>query len=148
VTAHFRLATPADSAGLLPLIEEFYAEESLPFHPDRTAAALGELLADAALGQVWWIECDGGPAGYLLLVHSFILEFGGRQTFLDELYLRPAFRGRGVGRQALGFAAEASRDRGACALRLEVSEHNLRAVALYKRAGFLLHDRRTMTLPL
>ncbi len=83
--------------------------------------------------------------GYLVAIQSFILEFGGRQTFLDELYISEEWRGRGYGRLALAAVEDFARKSGCRALRLEVAHTNMRALNMYARAGFERHDRYTMT---
>jgi len=123
----------------------FYEEERLRFDPLETPAALSQLLKDPALGEVWLLTVKDQPAGYLVLIHSFILEFGGRQVWIDELYLQPTFRGSGAGRRALELVAESCRSRGVRIIRLEVDRTNARALHLYESTGFQLHDRSTMT---
>jgi ribosomal protein S18 acetylase RimI-like enzyme len=140
-----RLALPADHEIVLRLMEKFYREERLLFDPLLAPAALAQLLRDSALGEVWLLSVEDQLAGYLVLVHSFILEFGGRQMWIDELYLEPAFRGHGAGRQALRLVEESCRARGVRAIRLEVDRTNPRALHLYQGSGFQLHDRSTMT---
>jgi ribosomal protein S18 acetylase RimI-like enzyme len=89
----------------------------------------------------------------VVLTLGYSLEFGGRDAFVDELYVQPAYRGLGVGRQALAVLEKACRELGVRALHLEVGRTNLRAQALYKAAGFvdrghfLLTKRLTPSAP-
>jgi ribosomal protein S18 acetylase RimI-like enzyme len=61
------------------------------------------------------------------------------------LFVEPQWRSQGIGSQALDFAEEQCRSRGMKALRLETDRENARAVALYRRRGFVLHERYLMT---
>ena len=61
-------------------------------------------------------------------------------AFVDELYVRGRFRGRGIGTRALEAAAELCRSNGVCALHLEVERSNTRAQSVYRRTGFV--DRK------
>ena len=66
--------------------------------------ALATLLDDDTLGGVWVLEDEQGVAGYLAVTLGYSLEYGGRDAFIDELYLAARARGRGAGRAALELA--------------------------------------------
>ncbi len=106
---------------------------------------LRELLARRDLGRVLEIVADGRPVGYAVLALGFSLEFGGRSAFLDELYVEPASRGRGIGAVALRLLQEKSRELGARSLALEISLDNAGAECLYRREGFTSNGRQLMT---
>jgi ribosomal protein S18 acetylase RimI-like enzyme len=128
---------------------------------DATAAtAVAALLADPALGRAWVIRAgdaggggppdgaaggDDRPVGYVVLTFVHSLEFGGRCGFVDELYVDPPARGRGVGRRALELVAAEARALGVRVLLLEVSPENQRAAGLYRSAGFAERKYRLMT---
>ena len=75
----------------------------------------------------------------------FVLEFGGRCAFVDELYVVPERRGDGFGTAALEKAARIGAALGLSALRLEVDRANPDAERLYHRAGFERHERSILT---
>jgi ribosomal protein S18 acetylase RimI-like enzyme len=143
--ARFRPAGAADEATLLALMREFYAHERLAFEESAARAALRGLLEDAARGRVVLIEVEGAVAGYLAVCFGWSLEFQGRDAFVDELWLREAFRHRGIGARALEVAAELCREAGVRALHLEVERGNARAQEVYRRAGFVLREHHLMT---
>jgi GNAT superfamily N-acetyltransferase len=132
----FRTATPADAAALLAMVGEFHPLMGISFDPAGTGAAVDELLRDPALGRAWLIESGAELVGYAVVVFDHSLEFRGRLGVLDELYVREAHRGRGVGATALRFVESACRGLGLRALTLEVGRDNLAAQAAYARAGF------------
>ena len=68
------------------------------------------------------------------------VEFGGMEGFVDELYIRPGVRGRGVATEVLMALPRALGAAGLKALHLEVSTDNDTAQRLYKRAGFQMRD--------
>ena len=144
-TPTIRRAEEDDAPALLTLVRQLYAHERMPFDPVRTPAALHALLKDPALGQVWLLETDGEPAGYLVLAFVFVLEFGGRCAFVDELFVAPAHRGKGYGGRALEHAVAIATQIGLAALRLEVDHANPDAERLYRRAGFQRHERYILT---
>ncbi len=141
----FRPATPADLDALVAMMREFYAHESMRFDPGVARAAMLGLLEDPSRGRAWLIADAEGPAGYLALTLGWSLEFGGRDAFLDEIFLAERLRGRGVGARAIDVALEACRALGVRALHLEVERGNARAQSLYRRMGFEDHDRYLMT---
>ncbi|HEY1339615.1 MAG TPA: GNAT family N-acetyltransferase [Bryobacteraceae bacterium] len=141
--AEFRPITEATIAAALDMMPRLYGSQ--PFDPMQARAALERLLADPRWGGAWLIESEGKTSGYLVLTVCFSLEFRGRYGLLDELYLEPEARGRGIGKEALDFVAEECRRRGFAAVRLEVGLDNARALALYQREGFTAHKRYLMT---
>lgn len=143
--ASLRPADPGDRDLLLALMREYYAHDRLPLDEPRARTAVERLLADPACGRAWVIEAVGAPVGYVVLAFGFSLEYLGRDAFVDEIYLRPEARGRGVGRQALERVEAEARALGVQALHLEVERRNADAAAVYRRAGFEDHDRSLMT---
>jgi len=140
-----RPATSADLEAVLALHRAFFAEDGYPFQEEESRANLERLLGDPGLGRLWVMDDGGEVVGYLLLAFGFSLEFRGRDAFIDELYVAPACRGRGLGKRALALAAEACRELGVRALHLEVERYKESAQELYRRAGFVDHDRYLMT---
>lgn len=130
---------------MLDLMRPFYTEEGLAFDPERTPAALRTLLADPDLGQAWLVGADRATVGYFVLAFVFVLEFGGRCAFVDELSIRPEYRGRGLGTAALAHIEAVGTALGLAALRLEVDHTNPDAGRLYRRAGFERHERFILT---
>lgn len=161
--ARFTLATARHADTVLALMREFYVIEHLALDEPQARAAVEELLGHRTLGAIFLIESDedtiveeaGPPAGsdvtggsllgYGVVTFSFSLEFHGRFALLDELYLREAARGRGLGKASLAFVEEFCRHEGIRTLRLEVSHENARARAVYERAGYVTHNRDLLT---
>jgi len=131
---------------VLDLMQGLYAFDHMPFDPKRARRALAGLLVNSSLGRVFLVEADGETVGYAVLTLGYSLEFGGVYALLDELFILEAYRGRGAGRQVLGFLEAVSRSLGLQALRLEVERTNRGARDLYAKTGFELHDRDLMTL--
>lgn len=138
----FRPATLEDVSSLLALQEEFYASEGYPFERDAKERAMRELVANPVFGRLFVI---GDFAGYLVVTFGFSLEFGGRDAFIDELYVVASSRGQGFGSEALTIAERACVEEGIHALHLEVEFANERARALYARSGYSAHERHLMT---
>lgn len=144
-TATWRAAAASDVETLLALMRELYATDNHPFDPRSAGRALGELLARPSSGRIWLMTAGEAIAGYVVLTFGFSLEFGGRDAFIDELYVRPRFAGRGLGAATLAFVEQEMRAAGVRALHLEVRLENRRALELYERAGFTRRESRLMS---
>jgi ribosomal protein S18 acetylase RimI-like enzyme len=140
-----RLAGPADLDDLLERKQRFDATLGIAFEPAVARRALGELLARPELGRAFRIVEGGATVGYAVLCFGFSLEWGGRDAFVDELYVEPAARGRGLGRAALRALVEEARAAGVVALHLEVDDTNAAGQALYRSEGFSGRARRLLT---
>lgn len=142
----FLPAAPADVAALLVLMREFYAHDQHTFEEEKARRAVEDCIADGRLGRLWLVQAgDGEIAGYIALTFGYCLEYGGRDAFIDELYLREAYRGQGIGRQVIDFLCDFCRGEGIRALELEVMSHNEQARAFYRRAGFEERDSLLMS---
>lgn len=142
-----RIATLDDLPTVLAMMRAFYSEDRLHFDDVATPRAVSALLSDPGCGALLLLGADGAD-GYMALTRGFSLEQGGHHALLDELYIAPAARGRGLGAQALALASTQARTWGVAVLRLEVHHHNPRAKALYLRAGFVDGIRDTLALDL
>ena len=141
----FRPVARADIELLLQFMREYYEFDHLPFDERLARTALESFVGDLIFGRVWLISADTETIGYLVLTLGYSLEYGGRDAFIDEVYIRAAYRGQGVGRQAIAFAETQCRSLGVRALHLEVERDNTNAHALYRKVGFVDHDRYLMT---
>ena len=133
-------ATPADANTLLALMGYFYAEEHLDFAHTAAERSLRELLAAPELGTVLRFTLADEVIGYAVITFGFSLEFHGRFALLDEFYLAPSARGRGLGRLGLEVIQDWARTTAVATLRLEVNRINARARSLYLAVGF--HDEQ------
>ncbi|MBI3248380.1 MAG: GNAT family N-acetyltransferase [Deltaproteobacteria bacterium] len=141
----YKIAEATDAEILMQFMQEYCAFDHLPFEEQTRRASVAKLSGEASLGRLWLILCDGQPVGYLVLTLGFSFEYGGYDAFIDEVYLRDECRGAGIGRQALAFAEEECRALGVRALHLEVERENVNARALYRKVGFVEHDRYLLT---
>lgn len=139
-----RLATTADFDVLLPRTRALNLHEGIEVDPEVFAGALRRLLEDPSLGGIWLIERAGAPVGYAIVTFGYDLEFGGRDSYLTELWVDDPERGRGTGAAALALLEPELIARGVRALHLQVRPDNP-AAKLYERSGFIASPRRIMT---
>ncbi|MFX7858317.1 GNAT family N-acetyltransferase, partial [Acinetobacter baumannii] len=80
-------------------------------------------------------EADGQPAGFALFFHNFSTFLGRRGLYLEDLYVRPAFRGRGLGLALMRHLARLAVERGCGRFEWSVLDWNTPAIAFYRRLG-------------
>ena len=115
-------------------IPEAYREKTFALAVEKSPYVRGLLL-----------EEGGAPAGYALLSLSHTCEYGGLLVLLEELYVDPAFQGRGLGRAFFDWLFTEYRE--AAAFRLDVTAENEGAIRLYGRQGFQFLPYRCMVKP-
>ncbi len=129
---------PGDRDQYIAMCRDFYSGNAVshPVPEEYFGRAFDEMTTSTAYLEGYILEDGGQTAGYMLFFQSYSQEAGGAFAFLDELYVKPAFRGRGLGREALAFA-RAQVDSGRWKrVRLEVTKENGRAAGIYRRAGY------------
>jgi GNAT superfamily N-acetyltransferase len=133
-------AGPADRAALVDLLGAQMREHAIA--TDSLAPAIDAVLADPTLGALL-VAHEGARAigvAYVSYIHS--LEHGGRSAWLDELYVAPDRRDRGVGRRLLHAALDLARAQGCRAMDLVVEADHARAANHYAREGFAARTRQ------
>jgi len=130
-----RRCGPSDLAEVRALVREYHLEAGVP-HDEATIDATLAPLLDGSAGRIWTIERANETIGYVAVCLGYSIELGGRDAFVDEIWVTPSERGRGVGEAALHEAEREARTLGVRALHLEVDEDNAAARRLYERLGF------------
>jgi GNAT superfamily N-acetyltransferase len=100
-----RPVTAQDIPALLPLVEQYWVFEDIAgFDPARVGRELARACADPTLASGWIACAKGGAVGYLLAVYVFSLEHLGLTAEIDEFFVLPSARGKGIGDRLLGLA--------------------------------------------
>ena len=143
----FREAVARDEAVLFPMMRELAEQEpgAIPFDESAARSAFQQFLSLPAFGRVWLIHDGPSIIGYIILTIGFSFEFRGHDAFIDELYISPAHRRRGVGRAAMAFVEQQAREMRVNAMHLEVQCGNHPARELYRHTGYRDHHRLLMT---
>ena len=143
----FRDLTPEDRDLVVPMVQAFYRSDAVD-HP--VDAAVLERSFQAAAGPAepllrgLLIQWEGRPAGYMYITQCYSAEVGGRCVFIEEIFLKPEFRGQGLGTEIMAWLEREYP--AARRFRLEVTQVNQGAVRLYQRAGyqFLHYDQMVL----
>lgn len=117
------------------------------FHEPTVRANLEELLQNPVYGVIYIVREESAAIGYLVICFDYSLEYRGKGAWIDELFVEPSHRGKGIGTQLLDLADRASREHQAKVLHLEVN-HGNPAIELYRRCGYTEHHRFLMSKPL
>ena len=148
--AHWRPAAADDDEAIVTMSLALYNEDPAP--PHVSAAQVRETLErfrrEPIRGRALVLDVEGARAGYALLVSFWSNELAGEICTIDELYLAPAWRSRGLATVLLeSLIAGSSLWPGRpVAFELEVSPDNPRAGSLYERLGFRVKRNTTMRL--
>jgi len=131
-----RPAGPEDIDELLALIHELAVYEKAP----EEAVATPDLLHQALFGehptaQAVIAEWQGEPAGFALFFHNFSTWLGRPGLYLEDLFVREALRGKGIGKALLLHLAGIARDRGCGRMEWSVLDWNTPAIDFYKALG-------------
>jgi GNAT superfamily N-acetyltransferase len=131
-----RPAAPGDAALVLALICELAEYERLAHEVDATEA----MIAAALFGENPRAFCDlaerdGEAAGFALWFYSFSTFRGRHGIYLEDLFVRPAHRGRGIGRALLKNLALRCAAEGLARLEWAVLDWNEPALGFYRRLG-------------
>ncbi len=136
-----RFASPEDAATLAALLREFNAEYNSPTPP---AAVLEERYRSHLAGDAFWAVLTGTPP------HAFAtvslrpsVYHPGPVALIEDLYVRPAQRGHGIGAQIMTAIQERARADGCGALEVQVDEPDVDAMRFYERHGFALREPLT-----
>ncbi|MDX1513617.1 MAG: GNAT family N-acetyltransferase [Gammaproteobacteria bacterium] len=134
-------AGPDDLEVLLPLVRAYHEFEGVSLSDGARRAAVARLLGNKELGAIWLISVGGAVVGYVALCFGYSIEFGGRDAFVDELFILEPHRGQGIGRAALAAVRDEAASLALGALHLEVDRENHRARSLYRSLGFESRER-------
>jgi ribosomal protein S18 acetylase RimI-like enzyme len=96
-------------------------------------------------GKILVFDINNQIIGYSLLINFWSNEYGGIILVIDELYITPQYRSRGIGTHFISFLKE-NKFNDCIALELEVLPYNARALKLYKQIGFKKSNRDYLLL--
>ena len=149
MAAHPLLSIRPASADDVPLIRQLIAElaeyERLADAAIATDAGLREQLFGAhPAAEVLIGEVDGEAAGFALFFHNFSTFLGKRGLYLEDLFVRPGFRGSGLGRHMMATLARIAVQRDCGRFEWSVLDWNELAIGFYRRIGAVGMDGWTV----
>lgn len=143
-----RKMEPADRQSYLAMAQAFYASDAVikKASDEVLEATFRAIIAGSPHVEGYMLEDrEGNIAGYALLAHSFSQEAGGRVLWVDEVYISPEHRGKGLAKDFFSFVRQAYSDK-VKRIRLDVEADNEKAIALYDKIGFEPLEYRQMVI--
>ncbi len=140
-----RTAAPRDAALILAFIRELAEYEKLSDDVVADEAGLAEqLFGEHPRAEVLIAEVDGEAAGFALFFHNFSTFLGKPGLYLEDLYVRPAFRGHGLGKRLMVRLAQTALERGCGRFEWWVLDWNTPAINFYRSLGAVGMDEWTV----
>ena len=131
-----RSATADDIPAVLDCIRGLAEYEKLPHEVVATEDILREtLFGPRPAAEVVLAEDAGEVAGFALFFHNFSTFLGRPGLYLEDLYVLPRFRGRGLGKQLLAHLARLAVERGCGRFEWAVLDWNVDAIGFYEAMG-------------
>lgn len=140
-----RRARPGEAGLVLDFVRELAAYEKLSHEVEATEAG----IADALFGGDPRLFCaiaewNGEPVGFAVWFLNFSTFSGRHGIYLEDLYVRPSHRGKGIGRALLVYLAKECVDNDWSRLQWAVLDWNAPSIAFYKSLGAAMLDDWTL----
>jgi GNAT superfamily N-acetyltransferase len=130
-----RLASIADLDALLPLVQAYRVFYKRQPDAQRERAFVEAHLRNGT-SAIYLAEVEGKAAGFMQMFKTYSTVRLANSWILEDLFVTPESRGRGVASKLLARALEHARADGACGMFLETAQDNVTAQRVYERAGW------------
>ena len=132
----YRFAVREDVPLILAMIRELADYEGLLPEVVATEAVLGEWLFDRRGAEVLFaLAPDGAEVGFALFFHNFSTFLGRGGVYLEDLYVRPEYRGHGYGKGLIRQLARIAKERGCGRLEWWCLDSNTPSIDFYLSLG-------------
>jgi len=130
-----RLMEEKDRAVIFEMMRVFYASPAVLSNgsDEIFKADIDNCIGESPYLEGYVFEEDNGIIGYGMIAKSFSTEFGKPCIWIEDLYLKEKYRGKGIGSDFFAFIEKKYPDH---IYRLEVEEENERAISAYRKNGF------------
>lgn len=132
---NIRFATREDIHLILELVKELADYEKMLHEVVATEELMEEWIFDKQKAEVIIGEEDGKPVGMALFFHNFSTFLGRAGIYLEDLFVRPEYRGRGYGKALLQKLAQIAVERGCGRLEWWCLDWNEPSIKFYKSLG-------------
>ena len=141
---NIRNATKEDVPLILQFIKELAEYEKMSSDVTATEETLNETLFNGKYAEVIIAEYEGKPAGQALFFHNFSTFIGRPGVYLEDIYVRPEFRGKGIGKSLLLQLIKIAKERNCTRVEWVVLNWNESAINFYKSLGAYPMDEWTI----
>ena len=130
-----RYATEDDVPAILSFIRELAAYEKMSGEVVATEELLREWIFERKRAEVLFALEDGREVGFALFFHNFSTFLGRAGIYLEDLFVRPGYRGRGYGKALLRELARIAVERGCGRLEWACLDWNRSSIGFYLSLG-------------
>ena len=145
MTTSITLVGPEALDRVLSLVERYHEECGIPSDEVTRKRAVEPLVNGSPMGAIWLIGPQRAPLGYVLVTFGWSIAQGGMEGWVDETYIRPSVRRRGIGTEVLHSVAVALGQGGVKALHMRLDNPDAGLIVFCEKVGF---RRRNNTLVL
>ncbi len=139
----FRSAEKSDISLILHFIKELADYEKMSDEVVATEELLDEWLFKKHIAEVIFAVADGEEVGFILFFHNFSTFLGKGGIYLEDLFVKPSFRGRGYGKALLKKLASIAVERGCGRLEWSCLDWNKPSIDFYLSLGAKAMDEWT-----
>ena len=143
-TVTFRKAERKDVALILEFIQGLAAYEHMENDVVADEALLEEWIFDKQKAEVIFAVADGKEVGFALFFHNFSTFLGRAGLYLEDLFVKPAYRGKGYGKAILKKLAAIAVERGCGRLEWSCLDWNKPSIDFYRSLGAVPMDEWTV----
>ncbi len=140
----FRYTTKEDAEKILEFIKELATYENMLDDVVATKELLVEWLFEKEKAEVMFVLENNVPIGYILFFHNFSTFLGRSGIYLEDVYVRPEYRGKGYGKAALKKLAQIAVERGCGRLEWVCLDWNRPSIDFYLSLGAQAMDEWTV----
>ena len=129
------MMTRDDAEAVYEMMKVFYASPAVLSNgsDEIFRADIENCVNDSPYLEGYIVENEREIQGYAMVAKSFSTEFGKPCFWIEDIYLKDAYRGKGLGKLLLDYITSKYQN---CIFRLEAEHENERAVKLYEKCGF------------
>ena len=137
--------TSEDDCGLiLSFIKEIAEYEKLLEEVVATEETLKESIFNNNRAEVVIVELDGKAVGYALYFYNFSTFNGKSGLYLEDLFIKKEFRGRGIGKEVFKFLGKKAKEEGCKRMEWSCLDWNEPSIKFYKSLGAVAMDEWTV----
>lgn len=133
--ANIRVMTKEDKQAVMEMMETFYRSPAVSTNGSQEIFEkdIANCVGDSPYLEGFIFENGEEILGYGMIAKSFSTEFGKPCIWIEDLYIKPAYQGNGIGSSFFDYLYANFTD---CIFRLEVEPENTRAIHVYQKNGF------------
>jgi GNAT superfamily N-acetyltransferase len=139
-----RFAEEEDAGTLFDMIKELAEYEHLEDKLEATEDLIRQELFQRKVAEALIAEHQGNPVGYAIFFHNYSSFIGRQGIFIEDIYVKPEFRGKGFGKALFATITELAMARNCGRLEWACLDWNRPSIEFYKKAGASAMDQWTI----